>query len=65
MNAAGKLENLNTENEASGKNLEYFRTQQDNLLQSFVQKWGTLKGPTRLKPNPTRSNKTSRSEIVK
>ncbi len=65
MNAAGKLENLNTENEASGENLEYFRTQQDNLLQSFVQKWGTLKGPTRLKPNPTRSNKTSRSEIVK
>ncbi|MGB3651608.1 MAG: D-alanyl-D-alanine carboxypeptidase [Rivularia sp. (in: cyanobacteria)] len=66
MNAEGKLDNLNTENEASGKNLEYFRTQQDNLLQSFVQKWGTLKDqPTRLKPNPTRSNKTSRSEIVK
>ena len=66
MNAEEKLDNLNTDNEASGKNLDYFRTQQDNLLQSFVQKWGTLKDqPARLKPNPTRSNKTSYSEIVK
>ena len=66
MNAEGKLDNLNPDKETSGKNLEYFRTQQDNLLQSFVQNWGIVKDrSTRLKPNPTRNNKTSRSEIVK
>lgn len=49
MNAEGKLDNLNGDKEASGKNLEYFRTQQDNLLQSFVQKWGTVKDqPTKV-----------------
>ncbi|MBW4601786.1 MAG: hypothetical protein KME29_19985 [Calothrix sp. FI2-JRJ7] len=62
----GKLASLNEKKDASGKNLEYFRTQQDNLLQSFVQKWGAVKDqPTQLKPNPTRNTKTSYSEIVK
>ncbi|BAZ08593.1 peptidase S13, D-Ala-D-Ala carboxypeptidase C [Calothrix sp. NIES-4071] len=66
MNSEGKLPSIDPQKDASGKSLEYFRTQQDNLLQSFVQKWGTvLDQPTQLKPNPARNSKTSYSEIVK
>lgn len=66
MNGDGKVDNLDENKDAFGKKLEYFRTQQDSLLQSFVQKWGTVKDqPNQLKPNPTRNSKTSYSEIVK
>ncbi|NMG08509.1 D-alanyl-D-alanine carboxypeptidase [Brasilonema sp. UFV-L1] len=65
MNAQGESDNLNAQSEASGKNLEYFRTQQDYLLQSFVDKWGAVEAQRReLTPNPTRNSKTSYSEIV-
>lgn len=66
MNGDGKVDNLDENKDASGKKLEYFRTQQDTLLQSFVQKWGAVKDqPTQLKSNPTRNSKTSYSQIVK
>jgi D-alanyl-D-alanine carboxypeptidase/D-alanyl-D-alanine-endopeptidase (penicillin-binding protein 4) len=49
-----------------GDNLEGFRTQQETLLQSFVSQWGTVQSlPKELTPNPARSGKISRSEIVK
>lgn len=66
MNSDGKLDNLNSEQKVSGKSFEYFRTQQDVLLKSFANKWGTVKTqPSELTPNAERNSKTSRNEIVK
>lgn len=48
-----------------GNNLEGFRTQQEALLQGFVSQWGAVQTlPAELTPNPARTNKTSRNEIV-
>lgn len=48
-----------------GNNLEGFRTQQEALLQGFVSQWGAVQTlPAELTPNPARSSKTSRNEIV-
>ena len=48
-----------------GNNLEGFRAQQESLLKSLVNQWGAVQSlPAQLTPNPARSSKTSRSEIV-
>ncbi|MEB3178547.1 MAG: D-alanyl-D-alanine carboxypeptidase [Nostocaceae cyanobacterium] len=46
-------------------NLEKFRSQQEALLNRFVNQWGTVKQPpAELTPNPARKNNISSSEIV-
>jgi D-alanyl-D-alanine carboxypeptidase/D-alanyl-D-alanine-endopeptidase (penicillin-binding protein 4) len=48
-----------------GGDLEGFRLQQESLLQSLVNQWGTAQVlPEELTPNPQRIGKTSRSEIL-
>ncbi len=48
-----------------GNNLEGFRTQQEVLLNDFVNQWGSVKSlPDELTPNPERIGKTSRNEIL-
>jgi len=48
-----------------GNNLEGFRAQQDALLQDFVNQWGAVQSlPEELTPNPNRSSKISRNEII-
>ena len=48
-----------------GENVETFRTQQEVLLKSFLNEWGSVQvSPPELTPNPTRNSKVSRSEIV-
>ncbi|WP_445240235.1 hypothetical protein [Microcoleus vaginatus] len=48
-----------------GANVETFRTQQEVLLKSFLNEWGSVQvSPRELTPNPARSSKVSRSEIV-
>ncbi len=48
-----------------GFNLKGFRTQQEVLLQNFVNQWGAVQSlPTELKTNPRRKSKTSSSETV-
>ncbi len=48
-----------------GANVEKFRTQQEVLLKSFLNEWGTVQAsPAELTPNPARNSKASRSEIV-
>jgi serine-type D-Ala-D-Ala carboxypeptidase/endopeptidase (penicillin-binding protein 4) len=48
-----------------GANVEQFRTQQEVLLKSFVNQWGTVQAsPVELTPNPARISKISRSEII-
>ncbi len=48
-----------------GNNLEGFRTQQEVLLNDFVNQWGAVQSlPDELTPNPDRIGKTSRNEIL-
>ncbi len=48
-----------------GANVETFRTQQEVLLKSFLNEWGSVQvSPPELTPNPARNSKVSRSEIV-
>jgi serine-type D-Ala-D-Ala carboxypeptidase/endopeptidase (penicillin-binding protein 4) len=48
-----------------GANVETFRTQQEVLLKSFLNLWGTVpNSPPELTANPARISKVSRSEIV-
>jgi serine-type D-Ala-D-Ala carboxypeptidase/endopeptidase (penicillin-binding protein 4) len=48
-----------------GANVEQFRTQQEVLLKSFLNEWGSVPAsPAELTPNPARNSKVSRSEIV-
>ncbi len=48
-----------------GVNVETFRTQQEVLLKSFLNEWGSVQvAPPELTPNPARNSKASRSEIV-
>jgi serine-type D-Ala-D-Ala carboxypeptidase/endopeptidase (penicillin-binding protein 4) len=48
-----------------GANVEQFRTQQEVLLKGFLNEWGSVQAsPPELTPNPARSSKVSRSEIV-
>ncbi|WP_325315196.1 D-alanyl-D-alanine carboxypeptidase [Microcoleus sp. PH2017_28_MFU_U_A] len=48
-----------------GANVEAFRTQQEVLLKSFLTEWGSVQvSPPELTPNPARSSKVSRSELV-
>ncbi len=48
-----------------GDNLEGFRAQQEALLKEFVNQWGAVQSlPIDLTPNPARSSKTFRSEVV-
>ena len=48
-----------------GENVETFRTQQEVSLKSFLDEWGSVQvSPPELTPNPARSSKVSRSEIV-
>jgi D-alanyl-D-alanine carboxypeptidase/D-alanyl-D-alanine-endopeptidase (penicillin-binding protein 4) len=48
-----------------GANVEGFRTQQEVLLKSFLNDWGTVQAsPAELTPNPARKSKVSRNEIV-
>jgi D-alanyl-D-alanine carboxypeptidase/D-alanyl-D-alanine-endopeptidase (penicillin-binding protein 4) len=48
-----------------GVNVEQFRAQQEVLLKSFLNEWGSVPTPPAdLTPNPARSSKVSRSEIV-
>ena len=48
-----------------GANVETFRTQQEVLLKSFLNQWGTVQtSPPELTANPARISKVSRSEIV-
>ena len=48
-----------------GENVETFRTQQEVLLKSFLNEWGSVQvSPPDLTPNPARKSKVSRSEIV-
>jgi D-alanyl-D-alanine carboxypeptidase/D-alanyl-D-alanine-endopeptidase (penicillin-binding protein 4) len=48
-----------------GENVETFRTQQEVLLKSFLNDWGSVQvSPPDLTPNPARNSKVSRSEIV-
>jgi serine-type D-Ala-D-Ala carboxypeptidase/endopeptidase (penicillin-binding protein 4) len=48
-----------------GANVETFRTQQEVLLKSFLNQWGTVQAsPPELTANPARISKVSRSEIV-
>ncbi|WP_445175098.1 D-alanyl-D-alanine carboxypeptidase [Microcoleus sp.] len=48
-----------------GENVETFRTQQEVLLKSFLNEWGSVQvSPPELTPNPARNSKVSRSEIV-
>ncbi|WP_293124215.1 D-alanyl-D-alanine carboxypeptidase [Microcoleus sp. bin38.metabat.b11b12b14.051] len=48
-----------------GENVEVFRTQQELLLKSFLKDWGAVQAsPPELTPNPARSRKVSRNEIV-
>lgn len=49
-----------------GSDLEGFRAQQETLLQDFINEWGAVSTlPEELKPNPARTSKISRNEIVK
>lgn len=49
-----------------GKDTDEFRTQQEDLLKSFLQQWGEVSSlPAELTPNPNWQSKTSRFEIVK
>jgi D-alanyl-D-alanine carboxypeptidase/D-alanyl-D-alanine-endopeptidase (penicillin-binding protein 4) len=48
-----------------GNNLEGFRAQQELLLKGLVNQWGAVQSlPTELTPNPARTSKTSRNEIM-
>ncbi len=48
-----------------GGDLKVFRTQQEVLLQDFVNQWGVVQSlPAELTPNPMRASKTSRNEIL-
>jgi D-alanyl-D-alanine carboxypeptidase/D-alanyl-D-alanine-endopeptidase (penicillin-binding protein 4) len=48
-----------------GDNLEGFRASQESLLKSLVNQWGGVQSlPAELAPNPARTSKTSRNEIV-
>lgn len=48
-----------------GANLEGFRSQQENLLQTLITQWGSVTTlPTELSVNPERSRRTSISEAV-
>ncbi|MBE9184066.1 D-alanyl-D-alanine carboxypeptidase [Microcoleus sp. LEGE 07076] len=48
-----------------GANVETFRTQQEVLLKSFLNEWGSVQAsPPELTPNPARNSKVSRNEIV-
>lgn len=48
-----------------GENVETLRTQQEVLLKSFLNEWGSVQvSPPDLTPNPARNSKVSRSEIV-
>ena len=48
-----------------GENVETFRTQQEVLLKSFLNEWGSVQvSPPELTPNPARNSKVSRTEIV-
>ncbi|MGB7442841.1 MAG: D-alanyl-D-alanine carboxypeptidase [Coleofasciculaceae cyanobacterium] len=45
-------------------NLKGFRTEQESLLQEFLNKWGVVQSlPAKLTPNPNRKGKTSSNEI--
>ncbi|MCD8487328.1 MAG: D-alanyl-D-alanine carboxypeptidase [Desertifilum sp.] len=49
-----------------GTDIEGFRLEQEDLLRSFLQQWGTLAvSPQELLPNPQRQSKRSYSELVK
>ncbi|WP_338022433.1 D-alanyl-D-alanine carboxypeptidase [Argonema antarcticum] len=49
-----------------GKNTDEFRTQQEDMLKTFLSQWGAVESlPAELTPNIERNSKTSQTEVVK
>ncbi len=49
----------------AGENVEQFRVQQEELLNTLVKDWGSVQElPPQLTPNPTRKSKTSDNQII-